>query len=190
MAQSQIITLRIDVAELLMGFSPKMAGQYMALSGAAKGLQGTELTVTVDISGTGYSFVIKNGQDFQVSQGVLENPMVFLKIALQDIEKLAQLKHADMLFAMQESLTRQKYDVLKRIKGTATFALQHEDGSETPIVVTFNGGNSPKAILRLSMENAKTLVSKKENPVQMFMAGKLRIEGDLGFAMSTQPLFT
>jgi len=33
-------------------------------------------------------------------------------------------------------------------------------------------------------------MKKKTNPVNLFMSGAMKIEGDMSFAMATQPLFT
>ena len=34
------------------------------------------------------------------------------------------------------------------------------------------------------------LVRKETNPVNLFMSGQMKIDGDMAFAMSTQPLFS
>jgi putative sterol carrier protein len=33
-------------------------------------------------------------------------------------------------------------------------------------------------------------IAKEANPVNLFMSGAMKIEGDMAFAMATQPLFT
>jgi len=35
-----------------------------------------------------------------------------------------------------------------------------------------------------------SLIRKETNPVNLFMSGQMKIEGDMAFAMSTQPLFS
>ena len=190
MAESQTLTFTIDVAEFLGDVMPKIAKGYMDTSGAADGLDGTEFTLTVDISGCEYSYVIKDGKEFDVREGGLESPMVRMSIPIEDVQKMAQMKYIDFLVGMQDALSRQKYDVISRLKGTVVYNLTHEDGESTAITVVFNGGEAPRAAFTLTMENAQEVTSKRDNPVQMFMAGKLKIEGDMAFAMSTQPLFT
>jgi putative sterol carrier protein len=40
------------------------------------------------------------------------------------------------------------------------------------------------------MEDANLISSGKESPINLFMSGKMKIEGDMTFAMKLQPLFT
>jgi len=190
MGTTHTLTLTLDVAELLAEFMPKLARGYLAASGAAEGLAGTEFTLTVDVSGCEYGYVVRDGKEFQVREGGLESPMVRVSIPLEDLERMVRLRHIDFLGGMQHALSRQKYDVISRLKGTTVFNLTHPEGGATAITVVFNGAEAPRAAFTLTMEHAQELVSREDNPVQMFMAGKLRIEGDMAFAMSIQPLFT
>ena len=190
MAESKTLTFTMDVAEFLGDFVPRIAKGFMDNSGAAEGLQGTEFTLTVEISGCEYSYVIKDGKEFDVREGGLDSPMVRMSIPIEDVQKMAQMKYIDFLVGMQDALSKQKYDVICRLKGTAVYNLRYEDGESTAITLVFNGGKAPRVAFTLTMENAQEVTSKRDNPVAMFMAGKLKIEGDMAFAMSTQALFT
>ncbi len=186
----QTITITVDVKELLTGFIPKLAKQYMALGGLAEELKGTELTLNVDVSGQVYGYHIKDGVDFDVTEGALDNPMVQLGISLETMEKLADMKNIDMLINMQGQLSKQKNDVIKGLKGTGVFQLKNGDGAPAEITATFNGAETPKATISLAMEDAAAVSSGQESPIQLFMNGRLGIEGDMSFAMGLQPLLT
>jgi len=190
MGVSHTLTLSVDVAELLSEFMPRIAGAYLAAGGAGEGLAGTEFTLTVDVSGCTYSYAVKDGKGVEVREGALEKPKVRVILPLEDMQRMARLKYADFLLGMGGGISRQKADAVGRLKGTAVFKLKHDDGGITAITLVFNGAEAPRAVFSLTVEDARAVTTGHENPVQMFMAGKLRIEGDMAFAMSVQPLFS
>jgi hypothetical protein len=180
----------VNVRDLLTEVVPKLAGEYIKMRGTQEELKGTELTLTLDISGSLYSYIIKDGVNFDVKEGSIDNPKVRISFSLESISKMLDMKNIDMLIGMQRQLTRQKYDVLSGLKGTSVFQITNSDGTISEITATFNDTQNPKALLRLSLENANLINSGKESPVNLFMSGKMKIEGDMSFAMKLQPLFT
>jgi len=42
----------------------------------------------------------------------------------------------------------------------------------------------------MTAKDTGALMRKETNPVNMFMSGAMKIEGDMAFAMGTQPLFS
>jgi putative sterol carrier protein len=42
----------------------------------------------------------------------------------------------------------------------------------------------------MNSKDTAALMRKEANPVNLFMSGAMKIEGDMSFAMATQPLFT
>lgn len=186
----QIFTISVNVRDLLTEAVPKLAREYIKLRGAQEELKGTELTLTLDISGSLYSYIIEDGVNFDVKEGSIDNPKVRISFSLESISKMLDMKNIDMLIGMQRQLTRKKYDVLSGLKGTSVFQITNSDGTVSEITATFNATQNPKAVLKLSMENANLINSGKENPMNLFMAGKMKIEGDMGFALKLQPLFT
>ncbi|MEW6076606.1 MAG: SCP2 sterol-binding domain-containing protein [Thermodesulfobacteriota bacterium] len=191
----QTFTITVDVAELLTEFIPTMARQFIALRGPDEALKGTNLTLTVDVSGSRYSYTIKDGQEFDVKQGDIDNPMVLLAIPLETMSLLADMKNIDMLMGFQGQISggqasRQKLNSLASLKGTAVYKLRRPDGKEAVITATFNGAKTPACTLKLAIEDARTLTARKDTPIQMFMSGKLQIEGEMSFALAMQPLFS
>jgi hypothetical protein len=187
---NQTFTISVNVRELLTDVVPKLAGEYIKMRGAQEELKGTELTLTLDISGSLYSYIIKDGVNFEVKEGSIDNPKVRISFSLESISKMLDMKNIDMLIGMQRQLTRQKYDVLSGLKGTSVFQITNSDGTISEITATFNDTQNPKALLRLSLENANLINSGKESPINLYMAGKMKIDGDIAFAMKLQPLFT
>ncbi|MBN1471982.1 MAG: SCP2 sterol-binding domain-containing protein [Syntrophaceae bacterium] len=186
----QTFTISVNVKELLTEFIPKLAREYVQMRGAQEELKGTELRLTLDISGGIYSYTIKDGVNFEVKEGAIENPQVYVSFPLESMSKMADMKNIDMLIGLQKQLSRKKFDLLCDLKGTSVFRIKHSDDTTSEITATFNGTDKPRVVLRLSMEDANLISSGKDSPVNLFMSGRMKIEGDMAFAMKTQPLFT
>ena len=137
-----------------------------------------------------YSYIIKDGVNFDVKEGSIDNPNVRISFSLESMSKMLDMKNVDMLIGMQRQLTRQKLEVLSGLKGTSVFQITNADGTISEITATFNDTQNPKALLRLSLENANLINSGKESPINLYMSGKMKIDGDIAFAMKLQPLFT
>lgn len=180
----------ISIKDLLLDFSPNMAKTMIAESGAAAELADTELSMVVDVSGTKYSYVVKNGTDFDVKEGDLDNAMVLIEISEGDLQKMIDTDSLDMLLGIQSDLNKKKYQALQGLKGTMVAELAADDGSVISISTTLNGAETPKATFKMKMSDSVALIKKETNPVNLFMSGGMQIEGDMAFAMQTQPLFT
>jgi hypothetical protein len=185
----QAFTIHVDVKELMTEFVPKLVQEYIELRGAQEELKGTELRLTLDISGSLYSYVIKDGMNFDVTTGEIDSPHVRISVSLESMSKMVDMKNIDMLIGMQKQLTRKKFEVLSGLQGTAVFQMKNPDDSVSEITATFNRADTPGATLRLSMPEANLISCGKESPVNLFMSGKMKIEGDMAFAMRLQPLF-
>ena len=185
----QTFTINVNVKELLTEFIPKLAKEYIQMRGAQEELRDTELRLTVDISGSVYSYLIKDGINFDVREGEIDSPHIRISFPLESMSKMMDMKNIDMLFGMQKQLTRKKFDLLTELKGTSVFQIKNNDDTISEITATFNGADKPRAILRLSMQDANLISSGKESPINLFMSGKMKIESDITFAMKLQPLF-
>ncbi|MDY6822982.1 MAG: SCP2 sterol-binding domain-containing protein [Thermodesulfobacteriota bacterium] len=180
----------ISIDELLLNFAPDMAKQMIEKNGAAAELSGTEFSMVVDVSGKKYCYVVKNGTDFDVKEGDMDNPMVSISITKDDMKKMIETNSLDMLLGIQSDLNKRKYDTLQTLKGSFVAELANDDGSAVSIKTSFNGAETPSAVFKMKTSDSIALVNKETNPVNLFMSGGMQIEGDMAFAMQTQPLFT
>jgi putative sterol carrier protein len=185
----QTFTITVNVRELLTEFIPKLAGEYIQMRGGQEELKGTELRLTLDISGDVYSYIIKDGVDFDVKEGNMDNSAVRISLPLESMSKMVDMKNIDMLIGMQKQLTKKKFELLSGLKGTGVFQIKNPDDTISEITATFNMAENPKAVLRLSMQDANLIIGGKESPINLFMSGKMKMEGDMAFAMKLQPLF-
>jgi putative sterol carrier protein len=180
----------IGIKELLTEVSPNIAKEALISTGADKELNGTLFSLVVEVSNNKYSYLVKDGKDFEIKEDDIDSPLVRVKITEESLKKMIATKNLDMLLGIQSDLSKQKYDVLKSLKGSFTAELLNDDGSVFTIETIFNNALDPKATFKMKTSDSIALIKKEVNPVNLFMSGLMRIEGDLAFAMSTQPLFT
>jgi putative sterol carrier protein len=184
-----VITSNTTVEQFLTEIMPKEALDMLQNSNAPKELSGTEITMVVEVDGKSYGFKVKDGKDITPC-GDIPNAMLRLKISGSDLKKMIDTNNLDMLLGMQKDLTRARYNALSSLKGSFIAKLKNDDGSEFTIEAILNGATSPQSIFRMSTKDSAALMKKETNPVNLFMSGAMKIEGDMSFAMATQPLFT
>lgn len=81
-------------------------------------------------------------------------------------------------------------------KGTIVFSLTGEGGGDWQVNIedsTVTTGQvtneKPTAKVTMDADDYKDMMSGKLNPVQAFMGGKVRVEGDLNAVMKLQSMF-
>lgn len=187
----QNIPSDISINELLTELSPKLAKEGIESGGKLDELSGTEFTLVVEVDGEGtYSYIVKDGKDFDVRAEAIDDPMVKIQLSKDDMEKMIQTSNLDMLLGIQQDLTKTKYNTLKVLKGSFNAELKNDDGSTYMINTVCNGAESPACTFKMKTSDSAAIARKEANPVNLFMSGSMQIEGDMAFAMQTQPLFT
>jgi len=180
----------VSIDELFTSVLPKITTDSIAASGAASILADTEISMSVDISGKLFSYTIKNGTEVDIKEGALDSSMVKLKVSTEDMEKMIKLNELDIILLVLTDINQTKYETLKLLKGSFIAVLANDDGSAYNVEATFNDADDPKATFKMKTTDTAALVRKEDNPVNLFMSGAMEIEGDMAFAMATQPLFT
>jgi hypothetical protein len=189
-SMKDIFQLIPDIASSVIRYNP-------AAAGVADSFKGKEVGLAFDFDGTGYSLLIKDGRDFSVGNGNMEKPMLKVSMTMEDLEKLIKVDNARIFLGKGidpaamggTGKAKQVYDKLSGLKGTIVTELKDKGNNTSRIHFVFNGADMPKAVIRLSMDNFAGIVSKKDNPVNLFMSGQLQIEGDMGLAMNIQTIF-
>jgi putative sterol carrier protein len=168
---------------------PELFGEQLG-GKAVSGMDGTLFTIQFDIDGQVYGLKVADAKDLEVVSGALDAPMITVKLS-EDVWRRAvtgKLAGAmDMFTDMGSMANRRSYDNLKSAKGTMNLEL---DASGTPvnISVCFNGSDAPACTFKAAVEDWSK-VSTGEVPGPMaFMQGKLKIDGDMPFAMSLSNL--
>ena len=181
----------ISITDLLTDLSPKLAKEGIEASGNLDELAGTEFTLVIDVDGEGsYSYIVKDGKDFTIKAETIDNPMVKITLSKDDLEKMIATSNLDMLLGLQQDLNKQKYNALQSLKGSFDAVLSNDDGSSFTIKAICNGVDAPSCTFKMKTEDSSKIAKKQVHPVNLFMSGAMQIEGDMAFAMATQPIFT
>jgi putative sterol carrier protein len=176
----------ISVKEYFEEVVPKMFEEEISKVSIG-GMEGTEFTVEFDVDGQAYSLVVKDAKELQVKEGKLESPMVRVVLS-EDVWRKAitgKMPGAvDMFTEMGQLANRKRYDALKDTKGTMNLELALPDGTTAQIKVVFNNADSPAVTFKTSLEDWVKIASGELPGPMAFMQGKLKLEGDMTFAMS------
>ena len=190
MASIDNIPTDISPDELLSNVMPDFAKEALTSNPQAAELAGTEITMVVDIDGEKYSYVVKDGKEISYNKDDIANAMLRLKISKDHLQKMIETKNLDMILGIQNDLNKAKYNALQSLKGSFTAEVANDDGNTFIIVAELNGAQQPHSIFKMSAADTQALMRKETNPVNLFMSGAMKIDGDMSFAMATQPLFT
>ncbi len=196
----QMINLSFSMKEIF-GLIPDIASSVIRYNSVAAGLadsfQGKEMGFAFQFDDEAYSLTIRNGRDFAVGNGNMEKPLVKVTMSMSDLEQLIKVRNAAVFLGKGVdpeklggiSRLAQSYEKLSGLKGSIVTELKTGPSETSRIAFTFNGSDSPKATIRLTMDNLVGIISKKDNPVNLFMSGQLQVDGDMGLAMNVQTLF-
>lgn len=180
------VSENITVKEYFEEYVPKLFEEQTA-NISISGMEGTAFTVEFDVGGQSYGLTIKDAKDLEVTEGPLENPMIKVELA-EDVWRNAvtgRMEGAvDMFTEMGEMANRQRYDALAGTKGTMILELGMPDGSQAVVKIVFNGADSPSTTFKAAAEDWAKVASGELPGPTAFMSGKLKIEGDMPFAMS------
>jgi hypothetical protein len=185
----------MGVKEYFEEFVPKMFEEQLSKNPVA-GMEGTDFTVEFDISnGTNaiYGISVKDAKEFQVSEGAMQSPMVKIELSEDVWRKAVTGKMGgamDMFTDASQMANRRRYDALASTKGTMNLQLTLPDGSVAPIKVVLNGADSPAVTFATSSDDWADIASGRTTGPAAFMSGKLKMEGDMAFAMSLGNLLT
>lgn len=183
------ISADTSVKDLLGSILPEKTIESIAARGAAQDLAGSTVTMSLDISGQHFSYTLKDGAQIDVAEEKNDSAMVIIRVSEEDLTKMIQNSELDIIQMVITELDKTKYETLKRLNGTFKAELSNGDGSSYTIEVTFNGAAEPTAVFKMKTSDSAAMMRKEENPVNLFMAGAMQIEGDMQFSMATQPLF-
>jgi len=183
------VSENISVKDYFEQVVPEMVKEQMSGTPVAN-MDGTEFTVEFNIKGDQdyvYSIAVKDAKDLEVTEGSLDKAMIKLELS-EDMWRKAvtgKLEGAmDMFTDMSQTANRQRYDALAGTNGTMTVEMTLPDGSVAPLKIVFNGAASPEVTFKVGLEDWALMQKGELAGPTAFMTGKLKIEGDMPFAMS------
>ena len=188
MKDGETVSIAVDEAVLFGRVMPGLIVDIIALTGRDSDLAGTEFTLVLEISGSRYSYRVKDGRELVAGTDDIPAPMMRLILDRGELQRMISIDNTDLLLASKGFLSRKKYDALKALKGTVVTKIAAGNG-ETSLTLVLNGGSEPATEFLFSPEDFRAVMSGAKDPVSMFMSGAMKIKGDMGFAMAVRPLF-
>jgi putative sterol carrier protein len=183
------ISENISVKEYFEEVVPKMAEEQMA-GVATAGMEGTVFTVEFDVKGAEtsvYGITVKDAKELSVTEGALDSPMIKVEVDEDTWRKAVTGKMEgamDMFTDIGQSANRKRYDALNSTKGSMNVELGLPDGSTSVLKIQFGGATSPEVTFKVGLEDWALMQKGELAGPTAFMSGKLKIEGDMPFAMS------
>ncbi len=189
-ADDMSISINIEETKFLREFMPLVIGKTIGSGMLGEELNGTDFSFVMEIDDQKYSYIAKNGSDIQVLESDQESPMARMIINKSDLERLIAIDNIDLLLSAGNNISKTRYNALSQIKGKINTELKNNDGSSSAFTFILNGSTTPTTKFLMKTSDFVKITKKDVHPVNLFMTGAMAIEGDIGFAMSIQPLFT
>lgn len=76
----------------------------------------------------------------------------------------------------------------KALKGTMALELARPAGDPFKVEMQFNGAATPRTVLRMAIADYVGMQDGSQNGQMLFMQGKIKVEGDMGFLMQVASL--
>lgn len=182
----QEVSENVSVKEYFEECVPKMFEEEMAKL-SVSGMDGTTFTVQFDVQNQVYGLTIKDAKDIEISASPLESPIIKVSLAEDTWRKAVTGKMEgamDMFTDMGQMANRKRYDALSSTKGVMNLELGMQDGTMEKVRIVFNGNESPEVTFKAAMGDWAKVASGEMPGPTAFMGGKLKIDGDMPFAMA------
>jgi putative sterol carrier protein len=152
---------------------------------------GKVFTLQYNVGDAKYCLHIKDGDKLEIVKGGVDAPMLSLYMKESDWRDYISGKvdaGLDRFIDPTQLCDRKRFNTLLDFKGTLTLKLRKDDGEDIVAVVCFNGSDAPSATLKLKISDWNGMQKGKKNGAMLFMSGKIKAGGDMGFVMKCQGL--
>jgi hypothetical protein len=154
-----------------------------------KDLLGTEFTFVVDVSGDKYNYITYDGINIIYLESDIKKPMLRIKISRDNLERMIITANLDLLVGVHSDFKRSKLNIIQNLSGTMLVELQENDGTVFNFEMIFNDAEKPKSFFKMSTSDSCAMKRKERKPLDLYLLGNLKVEGDIFFALSVEPLF-
>jgi len=166
------------------------------------GYKGIDLDVQFNITGRNggeYGLKVMDGTDVETSQGKVADPVLTYTFSSKHFEEAVEGKYPwlplDMAFdpeAVQENFTpeqaHEEMEILRGIEGQADMRVRGNNGEVVDLRMNFHGATEPAVVFITTEGIVEEIREKKYTVMEAFMAGKVKVEGPVEFAMHVMAL--
>lgn len=142
-------------------------------------MSGTNFTIDVTMEGEKsltYGITIADGKSITVTPGGVDKPMLSVTLPESLIERAFEL--------ITPWTNRQRYDAVKDTKGALELEVAMPGDWNVPLGLKFNDYAEPHVKIAIPLEDAAGIATGATNAPMAFMQGKIKLEGDMAFALS------
>ncbi len=142
-------------------------------------MEGTDFSVRFTIQGEKslvYGFRVKDAREITVVPGGIDDPVLDVVVSEDVIRPLVD---------MVASFTgRKQYDAARTSKGLLKLEVEMPGDWTLPVTVKFNGAETPSVTISGAMEDFSKMATGEMSGPTAFMQGKIKMDGDMSFALS------
>lgn len=178
----------VSVKEYFEELVPKIFAEQLEKS-TVMGMEGTVAKLMFKIKNEEahvYTMVVNDAKDLEVVAGPVDDPLLTIELDESTWREAVTGKLGgamDMFMDMGQMANRSRYDKVRAVKGTLLLDLERPGGSNISIKISFCGAETPQATFITSLDNWVQISTGQMPGVTAFMGGKLKIEGDMPFAV-------
>lgn len=180
----------ISVQDFFESFVPETFDQVIK-ENPVPGMEGTVFTMQVNLTGEGgatYGLTVKDAKEIKVEPGPMDSPMLAIqapvlawRAAISGTIEGANMFVNPVDFATR--VDRKMYEAAKTTRGTAVFKPDLGEGMEVEMKIVFNGAERPRVVLIATPDVFDRMSTGDLSGPEAVMQNKLRLDGDVMFAM-------
>ena len=155
------------------------------------GMEGAVLKVVFNVGGEPFGLTLSGAKAIEISEGGLPDADIEVTMSGEEWKTVltGSLGNAlDMFADFTKMADRKRYDLVKENKGKLNLVLGLGDGKKFEVNAKFAGADSPEAIITVDLDTWQKIMAAEIEPVTAFMGGKLKLAGDMPFAMKLSAL--
>ena len=168
----------VSIQEYIESYVPGLVEKFLEEK-PIPGMGGTTFTIQLTMGGEKsltYGITIADGKKITITPGGVEKPMLSVTLPEELIQRAFDL--------ITPWTNRQRYDAVRETKGALDLEVGMPGDWSIPLGLKFNDYAEPKVKISIPMEDAAGIATGSLNAPMAFMQGKIKMEGDMAFALS------
>lgn len=151
-------------------------------------MKGKDFSLQFDVGGKKYCLLIKDGDKLQMVEGGVDKPMLCICMNEPDWRAAVTGQAGGVIDNFSDPGQMTSIDRYNTLLGTKGKLIVDLDNGKMKFSMIFNGESSPEGTMKLSTEDWVAVQKKETNGQNLFMSGKLSIDGDMMFLMGLNAL--
>ncbi len=158
------------------------------------GMEGTSVSLSFKIVGDSvhyYGVIIRDAKDLEVKPGPIDSPTIAIELT-EDLWRKAVTGTIpgimDLFTDVGTLANRSRYEQLAGAAGTLLLDLERPGEANIELKVVFNNADAPQTTFHCSLETWVAIMKGELDGMSAFLGGKMKLDGDMMFAMSLNSL--